>query len=235
MIFWTLGALAITLIAGALCFGLWKARALRLRHERVLADRVAAPADSPGASSGTSSGTARGTSTEKIFQSAAALYHGTRFLDGTELLLPEWRAPCVGDVFCTPEGLYLQRETGGPGASALLGWPMAWIEEAALVRAYAPLAGKELPALRLRVVRGGEVLGSELSLKGGMESLEKLRRELHLRQGRGSALEQLRRFVEQAADFGPAPGAAGSPSPAVTVASAEAAEMVETVKTGEKK
>jgi hypothetical protein len=197
LVLWTLGALAITLIAGALCFGLWKARALRLRHERVLADRVAAPEES----------------TEKIFQSAAALYHGTRFLEGAELLLPEWRAPCVGDVFLTAEGLYLRRETGGPGAGALLGWPLAWVEEAALVRAHAPLAGKELPSLRVRFVRGGEVLVSELSLKGGMESLEKLRRELHLRQGRGNAMEQLRRFVEQAADFGPGPGAAAPPPP----------------------
>lgn len=197
MVLWTLGALAITLIAGAFCFGLWKARALRLRHERVLAARIAAPDE------------AAEQATEKIFQSEAALYHGTRFLDGAELLLPEWRTPCVGDLFCTAEGLYLRRETGGPGAGALLGWPMAWIEEAALVRAHAPLAGKELPALRLRFVRGGEVLVSELSLKGGMESLEKLRRELHLRQGRGSAMEQLRRFIEQAADFGPGPGAAG--------------------------
>ena len=88
-----------------------------------------------------------------------------------------------------------------PGAGSLLGWPMAWIEETALVRVHAPLAGKELPSLRIRFVRGGDQLTSELSLKGGLESLEKLRRELHLRQKKGSALEQLRRFVEQAADF----------------------------------
>jgi hypothetical protein len=182
-----LGALAISLIAGALCSWLWTARSLRLRHERVLADAPAASAES----------------TEKIFQSEAALYHGTRFTQGGELLFPGWREPGVGDLVCTAEGLHLRRGPGGPGGGVLLSWPMAWIEEAALVRAYAPLAGKELPALRLRFVRGGEALVSELSLKGGMESLEKLRRELHLRQGRGSALEQLKRFVDQAADFGP--------------------------------
>ena len=185
MLFWLLGALAIVPVAGALALALWKAHTLRLRHQRVLGEAVPAP----------------GESTEKIFQSAAALYHGTRFADGAEFLHPLFRAPCVGDLFCTEEGLYLRRETGVPGEGLVLGWPMAWIEETALVRAHAPLAGKELPSLRIRFVRGGDQLVSELSLKGGMESLEKLRRELHLRQKKGSALEQLRKFALQAADF----------------------------------
>ena len=192
---WIFGALAILPIAGALCFVLWKARALRQRHERVLAQAV--PAEEPQAA--------------KLFEGAAALYHGTRFESGGEFLLPEWRTPCVGDLWCTASGLFLRREPGGPEGGRLLCWPMPWIEEAALVRAFAPLAGKELPALRLRYRRGGSVLVSELSLRGGMENLEKLRREIHLRQQQGSALEQLRRFVEAASTFGPGAGSGGAP------------------------
>jgi len=37
--------------------------------------------------------------------------------------------------------------------------------------------------LRLRWRRGGEQLETALSLRGGMASLEALRREIHLRQG----------------------------------------------------
>lgn len=191
---WLVGALAILPIAGALCFALWQARALRLRHERVLAQAV--PDHDPQA--------------ERLIEGAAALYHGTRFESGDALLLPSWRTPCVGDLWCTANGLYLRREPGGPEGGRLLCWPMAWIEEAALVRAFAPLAGKELPALRLRFQRGGSALVSELSLRGGMESLERLRREIHLRQKQGSALEQLRRFVEAATTFGGDGGAAGA-------------------------
>ena len=198
---WLVGALAILPIAGARCVALWKARGLRLRHQRVLAQEV--PADDPQA--------------ERLVEAAAALYHGTRFDGpeaGGELLLPAWRTPCVGDLWCTPRGIYLRREAGGAEGGRVLGWPMEWIEEAALVRAFAPLAGKELPALRLRYRRGGCALVSLLSLRGGMASLAKLRREIHLRQQQGSALEQLRRFVEAATTFGPGAGpGTGSGSP----------------------
>ena len=57
------------------------------------------------------------------------------------------------------------------------------VAEAALHRAFAPIAEKELPMMRLRWRRGGELLETELSLRGGMASLEALRREIHLRQG----------------------------------------------------
>ena len=193
---WLFGALAILPIAGALCLVLWNARRLRLLHERVLAQEI--PQDDP--------------RSDRLFEGAAALYHGTRFEGGGALLLPSWRAPCVGDLWCTAQGLYLRREPGGPEGGRVLGWPMGWIEEVTLVRAFAPLAGKELPALRLRYRRGGSALVSELSLRGGMESLEKLRRELHLRQAQGSALDQLRRFVEAATAFGP--GGGSGPGPA---------------------
>jgi hypothetical protein len=186
-----LGALAIASVAGALSFLLWKARRLRRLHEKVLAER--GPPDEPGA--------------EPIFSSRAALFHGTRFEGGAPFLAPALREPCVGDLWVTAAGLFLRREPDPAGRTALLSWSHAWVEEAALVRTFAPLAGKELPALRLTFVRGGERLVSELSLKGGMEQLEKLRRELHLRQGRGSVLQQLQRFVEEAQRFGPSGGA----------------------------
>lgn len=55
-------------------------------------------------------------------------------------------------------------------------------------RAFAPIAGKDLPMLRLRWRRGGEALQTDLSLRGGMPSLEALRREIHLRQKNLAAL-----------------------------------------------
>jgi hypothetical protein len=45
--------------------------------------------------------------------------------------------------------------------------------------------------LRVRFHRGGQALLSDFSLRGGMANLEKLRREVHLRQGTQNALEAL--------------------------------------------
>jgi len=103
------------------------------------------------------------------------------------VLAPRWREPCVGDLWCTDEGIFLQREAGG----GRLAWPLSWIEDAALLRAHADLAGKELPIVRIRFRRGGEALVSDFSLRGGMANLEKLRREVHLRQGTHNALAVL--------------------------------------------
>jgi hypothetical protein len=61
------------------------------------------------------------------------------------------------------------------------------VTEAALHRQFAPIAGKDLPMLRLRWSRGGEQLQTDLSLRGGVASLEALRREIHLRQGNVAA------------------------------------------------
>jgi hypothetical protein len=116
-----------------------------------------------------------------------ALYHGTRFADGTALLSPRWRDPCVGDLWCTDEAIFLDREAGG----GRLAWPLSWIEDAALVRARADLVSRDLPMLRVRFRRGGEPLVSDFSLRGGMANLEKLRREVHLRQGTQNALAAL--------------------------------------------
>jgi hypothetical protein len=126
-----------------------------------------------------------------LYESERALYHGTRFRDGTALLIPAWREACVCDLALTAEALFLQREAQG----ARLSIALAAIEEAALHRAYAPLAEKDLPMLRLRWTRGGEKLETDLSLRGGMASLETLRREIHLRQG--NVKEQLRPFLEK--------------------------------------
>lgn len=126
-----------------------------------------------------------------IYESSRALYHGTRFRDGTALLIPAWRDACVCDLSLTAGALFLQREAQG----ARLSIALAAIEEAALHRAHAPLASKDLPMLRLRWARGGEQLETELSLRGGMASLETLRREIHLRQG--NVKEQLRPFLEK--------------------------------------
>ena len=161
---------------GAL-FALVSARALRIkaRHLRFANEPQPAPDDSAA----------------PIYESARALYHGTRFRDGTALLIPAWQKPCVCDLALTPDALFLQREAQG----ARLAIALAAIEEAALHRAYAPLAEKDLPMLRLRWTRGGEKLETELSLRGGMASLETLRREIHLRQG--NVEEQLRPFLEK--------------------------------------
>ncbi len=181
-----LGALAILCIAGALFFVLRRARAIKRRHLRVLQARLPS-LDELGAQG------------PRLFQSEAALYHGTRFADGAAFLGPALRAPCVGELFCGERALFLRREPGAPllEQQPLLCWPLASIEEASLHRGYAPLAGKELPLLRLRWRQGGELLQSELSLRGGMEQLEKLRREIHLRQSRGEALVQLGRLLQK--------------------------------------
>ncbi len=175
MSLWVFGAPAIALIAGALVFVLWKARRLRARHRRVFAAALPKlPEDR-----------------ERLVDAPRALYHGTRFADGAPLLAPAWRDECVGDLFCTEEALFLQREEQG----ALLSIPLGWVTEVALVRGHAPLAGKELPMLRLRWSRGGEALQSDFSLRGGMASLERLRREIHLRQGDVKA--RLQPFLDQ--------------------------------------
>ena len=175
-----LGALAIILIAGAFAFVLLRARALRARHRRIVAQPVP-PLDSLGLAG------------ERSYASDAALFHGSRFADGTSLLLTALSTPCVGDLWCSNAALFLRREAGAPEEQTqpILAWPLAWIDEASLHRGFAPLAGKELPLLRLRWHRGGESLISELSVRGGMEQLERLRREIHLRQERGAVLVQL--------------------------------------------
>jgi hypothetical protein len=156
---WIASTLGVFLAAGALAFGL----RIRARHQRFLR----APAPTPRADD------------ERILEQPQGLYHGTRFVDGVALLAPIWKEPCVSDVWCTAEALFIRRE--GPGA--VLSIAHAEVSEAALHRAFAPLAGKELPMLRLRWARGGEQLQTELSLRGGMATLEALRREIHLRQG----------------------------------------------------
>jgi hypothetical protein len=156
---WIACALAVPLAAGAFAFAL----RIRARHRRFL--QAAAPAPL--------------VEDNRILDSPQALYHGTRFADGAALLARAWKEPCVGDVWCTAEALFIRRE----GQGAVLSIAHSEISEAALHRAFAPIAGKELPMLRLRWGRGGEQLQTQLSLRGGMASLEALRREIHLRQG----------------------------------------------------
>jgi hypothetical protein len=168
------GALAVV-AAGALLFLLLFARRIKHLHRRFLGS--APPPVSP-----------EGT---RLVDAPRALYHGTRFADGIALLEPEWREACVCDLWCTEQGLFLQRE--GPGA--LLSIALAEIEDAAMRRAFAPIAGKDLPMLRLRWSRGSESLETDLSLRGGMASLEALRREIHLRQKNIAA--QLAPFLER--------------------------------------
>ena len=157
---WIFGALA-ALAAGALLLLLLLLRRIKARHRRFFAAPPRAAAD--------------GT---RLVDAPRALYHGTAFADGMALLLPEWREACVGDLFCTEEAIFIRRE--GPGALLVIALPA--VVDASLHRAFAPLAGKELPMLRLRWQRGGEMLQTDLSLRGGMASLETLRREIHLRQ-----------------------------------------------------
>jgi hypothetical protein len=158
----TFGALAALFAAGALLLVFVLARRIKRRHRRFAA--APEPRASP-----------EGT---RLVDAPRALYHGTRFADGIALLAPDWRDACVCDLFCTEEALFLQRE--GPGA--LLVIPLSAVEDASMHRAFAPLAEKELPMLRLLWRRGGEMLQTDLSLRGGMASLETLRREIHLRQ-----------------------------------------------------
>jgi hypothetical protein len=158
---WIFGALA-ALASGALLFLLLVARRIKARHRRFFA--APPPRAAP-------DGT-------RLVDAPRALYHGTAFADGMALLLPEWREACVGDLFCTEEAIFIRRE--GPGALLVIALPA--VVDASLHRAFAPLAGKELPMLRLRWQRGGEMLQTDLSLRGGMASLETLRREIHLRQ-----------------------------------------------------
>ena len=165
------GAVAAALAALAVALVILQALRLRKRHRAAFG--AVLPALDPGR--------------ERLLDAPRALYHGTRFADGTAVLAPRWAEPCVGDLWCTDEAIFLQREAGG----GRLCWPLPWIEEASLHRARAELAGKDLPMLRIRFRRGGEALVSDFSLRGGMASLEKLRREVHLRQGADNALAAL--------------------------------------------
>jgi hypothetical protein len=155
-------ALAVLGIAGALLFVLARARRLKARHLRAFGAKMPMPPDDK----------------DRIYESGRALYHGTRFADGERVLVPAWSEPCVADLFCTEDALFLAREGGGP----VLWIPLRDVQDAELHRAFAELAGKDLPRLRLRWLRGGELLETGLSLQGGMASLEALRRQIHLRQ-----------------------------------------------------
>ncbi|MGZ6123990.1 MAG: hypothetical protein ACXWLR_03465 [Myxococcales bacterium] len=162
---WIAGAIGAVLGAGALSF----AARIRARHRRFLG--AGAP---PAAPDG-----------QRIVDQPQALYHGTKFADGVRLLVAGWKEPCVCDVWCTQQALFIRRE----GRGALLSIAHEEVAEAALHRAFAKIAGTDLPMLRLRWRRGGESLVTELSLRGGMAPLEALRREIHLRQG--NVAEQL--------------------------------------------
>src|SRR5438270_5170945 len=48
---------------------------------------------------------------ERLVDAPQALYHGTRFADGTAVLAPRWRDPAVGNLWCTDEAIFLDRET----------------------------------------------------------------------------------------------------------------------------
>src|SRR4051794_31427995 len=99
---------------------------LRRRHHRFLAAAPElAPEETP------------------LVSQPRALYHGTRFADGFAVLAPEWKEPCVCDVWCTGSGLFLRRE----GSGKLLCIALSEVREAALHRAFAPMAGKDLPML----------------------------------------------------------------------------------------
>jgi hypothetical protein len=154
---WAACALAAVLAGSALMVSV----RLRRRHRRFL---TATPRVEPDAT--------------PVVSQPRALYHGTRFADGFALLAPEWKEPCVCDLWCTESALFVRRE----GEGALLSIALAEVREAALHRAFAPIAGKDLPMLRLRWRRGGELMETELSVRGGMAELETLRREIHLRQ-----------------------------------------------------
>src|SRR5205823_10718916 len=127
----------------------------------------------------------------RILDQPQSLYHGTRFADGAVLLAPAWKDACVCDVWCTDAALFIRRE----GREAVLSIGHAEVAEAALRRGFAPIAEKELPMVRLRWRRGGELMQTELSLRGGMASLEALRREIHLRQA--NVAEQLAPLLER--------------------------------------
>ncbi|HXN82646.1 MAG TPA: hypothetical protein VN883_09200 [Myxococcales bacterium] len=185
---WFAGALALS-VAAALSFLIARARAIKGRHLRMFGAGV--PPLDPDA--------------ERLVDAPRALYHGTRFADGQRVLAPSLGEACVADLFCTGQALFLRREQAGPEGGKLIALPLAWVFDASLHRAHAPLAGKELPMLRVRWKRGGEELVSEVSLRGGMAQLERLRREIHLRQP--EALERLRRFLEAQ----PVPGAGAGP------------------------
>jgi hypothetical protein len=186
-------AVAVALcVAAVLALLLVRARTIKRRHLRLF--REGLPPLDPDA--------------ERLVDSPRALYHGTRFADGQRVLAPSLGA-CVADLFCTGQALFLRREQAGPDGGTLIALPLAWVLDASLHRAHAPLAGKELPMLRVRWKRGGEELISEISLRGGMAQLERLRREIHLRQP--EALERLRRFLEAQPAAGLGPGAAGTP------------------------
>ena len=158
-----------------------RARRLRVRHRAVFG--TPQPVDPGG---------------ERLIDAPRALYHGTHFADGMAILSPRWSVACVGDLWCTSQGLFLHREDGGEP----LAIPLAAVEDASLVRAHAPIAGKDLPMLRLRWRRGGESLSTDISLPGGMANLEKLRREIHLRQGTDGVAAALAPFFERAGELG---------------------------------
>lgn len=168
---WAACTIAAALAGGALLV----AARLRRRHRLFLA---AAPDLAPEAT--------------PVVSQARALYHGTRFADGFTLLAPAWKQPCVCDLWCTETGLFVRREGGG----ALLCIALSEVREAALHRAFAPIAGKDLPMLRLRWQRGGELMETDFSVRGGMAELETLRREIHLRQG--NIAEQLAPLLNRA-------------------------------------
>jgi hypothetical protein len=173
---------ALALVSSVAALVLVRARRLKARHRAVFGAPV--PQLEPGG--------------ERLVDAPRALYHGTRFADGAAILAVRWSEACVGDLWCTAAGIFLRREEGGE----LLVIPLAWVDDASLVRAHAPIAGTDLPMLRLRWRRGGESLLTDLSLPGGMANLEKLRREVHLRQGQDAVATALAPFFARASELG---------------------------------
>jgi hypothetical protein len=171
------GALALALLA------LGRARAIKARHLRFAGEPL--PRLDPAA--------------ERILDAPRGLLQGTRFADGQRLLSAAYAEPCVADIYCTGQAVFIRREQAGAAGGKTVAIPLAWVGDAELHRGYAALAGRELPMLRIRWKRGGEELATELSLRGGMAELERLRREIHLRQGGGDMLAQLRKYIDAGA------------------------------------
>jgi len=97
---------------------------------------------------------------ERVFEETRMRHLGSAFADRLPLRTP-WQAPRDVEVFCTAEALFV---------GSILAIPIEAIEDAALVEG----------ALRLRWKRGGELLETDLAARA--QDLERLRREIHLRQ-----------------------------------------------------
>lgn len=153
---------AIALLVGAVVV---KARRLKATSRRLVADALEPVRPSP-----------------PVAYARGAHLRTTLLGNELDACLPDFPPGLHGDLAVTERDLLITDASG----EALLHLPLSRVVEPALLRSFNGIDADEVGALlRVSWERGGETLASVFAVDGRRVEAERLRREIHLRSGKG--------------------------------------------------